>query len=76
LNGAKYHIVGRYGGHKWHGFWLKVLDAREAFPLSTGFWLARLCSKHKSRRIQIIYTSDKNNLAIFLGSTNSLTWEY
>jgi len=20
----KYHIVGRYGGHKWHGFWLKV----------------------------------------------------
>ena len=30
----KYHVVGRYGGHKWHGFWLKVLDAREAFPLS------------------------------------------
>ena len=23
-NGRKYHIVGRYGGHKWHGFWLKV----------------------------------------------------
>jgi|HigsolmetaGSP11D_1036233.scaffolds.fasta_scaffold14795_1 hypothetical protein len=22
-NGRKYHIVGRYGGHKWHGFWLK-----------------------------------------------------
>ena len=19
-NGRKYHIVGRYGGHKWHGF--------------------------------------------------------
>jgi len=41
-NGRKYHIVGRYGGHKWHRFWLKVLHAREAFPLSTGFKLARL----------------------------------
>jgi hypothetical protein len=20
----KYHIIGSYGGHKWHGFWLKV----------------------------------------------------
>ena len=39
---GKYHVVGRYGGHKWHGFWLKVLDAREAFPLSTRFRLARL----------------------------------
>ena len=38
----KYHVVGRYGGHKWHGFWLKVLDAREVFPLSTRFRLARL----------------------------------
>ena len=28
------------------------LDAREAFPLSTGFWLARLGSKHKSGGIQ------------------------
>jgi hypothetical protein len=27
-------------------FW--GLDAREVFPLSTGFWLARLDSKHKS----------------------------
>ena len=41
-NGRKYHIIGSYGGHKWHGFWLKVLDAREAFPLSTEFRLARL----------------------------------
>jgi hypothetical protein len=24
------------------------LDAREVFPLSTGFWLARLGSKHQS----------------------------
>ena len=23
-SGRKYHIIGRYGGHKWHGFWLKV----------------------------------------------------
>ena len=38
-NGRKY---GSYGGHKWHGFWLKVLDAQEAFPLSTRFRLARL----------------------------------
>ena len=38
----KYHVVGRYGGHKWHGFWLKVLDAQEAFPLSRRFRLARL----------------------------------
>ena len=38
----KFHIVGSYGGHKWHRFWLKVLDAREAFPLSAMLWLARL----------------------------------
>ena len=65
---AQNTMIGSYGDTM---AW--VLDAREAFPLSTGFWLARLCSKHKSQRIQIIYTSDKNNLAIFLGSTNSLT---
>ena len=47
-NGRKYHMIGRYGGHKWHGFWFKVLDAREVFPLSTSFWLARLGSRHKS----------------------------
>ena len=23
----KYHVVGRYGGHKWHSGWLKYLDA-------------------------------------------------
>jgi hypothetical protein len=28
------------------------LDAREVFPLSTGLWLARLISKHKSWRKQ------------------------
>ena len=47
-SGKEVPHIGSYGGHKWHGFWLKVLDAREAFPLSTGFWLARLGSKHKS----------------------------
>ena len=47
-NGRKYHIVGRYGGHKWHRFWLKVLDAREAFPLSTRLWLARLFEANTS----------------------------
>ena len=41
-NGEKHHIIGRYGGHRWHGFWLKVLDVQEAFPLSTDFRLARL----------------------------------
>ncbi len=30
------------------GFGLKEVDAREEFPLSTGFWLARLGSKYKS----------------------------
>ena len=29
-------------------FGLQGLDAREVFPLSTGFWLARLGSKQKS----------------------------
>ena len=23
-NGRKYHVVGRYGGHKWHGFGLRL----------------------------------------------------
>ena len=44
----KYHIIGSYGGHKWHGFWLKDLDAREAFPLSTRLWLARLFEANTS----------------------------
>ena len=41
-SGRKYHIVGRYGGHKWHGFSAQGLDAREAFPLSIEFRLVRL----------------------------------
>ena len=41
-SGKEIPHIGSYGGHKWHGFWLKDLDAREAFPLSTKFRLARL----------------------------------
>ena len=51
-SGKKYHIVGRYGGHKWHEFWLKVLDAREAFPLSTRFRLARLFEANTRRKLK------------------------
>ena len=40
-NGKEIPHIGSYGGHKWHGFWLKDLDAREAFSLSTEFRLAR-----------------------------------
>ena len=47
-NGKEIPHIGSYGGHGWHGIWLKDLDAREAFPLSTEFRLARSCSKHKS----------------------------
>ena len=48
LLGIAIMLIGRYGGHKWHGFGLKEVDEREEFPLSTGFWLARLGSKYKS----------------------------
>ena len=40
-SGKEIPHIGSYGGHKWHGFSLKDLDAREAFPLSTEFRLAR-----------------------------------
>ena len=40
-SGKEIPHIGSYGGHKWYGFWLKDLDAREAFPLSTEFRLAR-----------------------------------
>ncbi len=48
LLGIAIILISRYGGHKWRGFWFKGVDAREEFPLSTGFWLARLGSKYKS----------------------------
>ena len=50
----KYHVVGRYGGHKWHGFWLKVLDAREAFPLRTRFMLARLFEANNLASLNLV----------------------
>ena len=41
-SGGEIPHIGSYGEYRWHGFWLKDLDAREAFPLSIGFRLARL----------------------------------
>ena len=35
-SGGEIPHIGRYGGHKWHRFLVQGLDAREAFPLSTG----------------------------------------
>jgi hypothetical protein len=50
------------------------LDAREVFPLSIGFWLARLGSKHKSCMKQTNkHTYNSNNHANFLEGTTSLT---
>ena len=34
-SGKKIPHIGSYGGHNWHGFGSGILDAREAFPLST-----------------------------------------
>jgi hypothetical protein len=28
----KYHVVGRYGGHKWHSFWLKDFGCTRSIP--------------------------------------------
>ena len=41
-SGKEIPHIGSYGGHRWHGFGLKDLDAREAFPLNTEFRLVRL----------------------------------
>ena len=52
-SGKEIPHIGSYGGHKWHGFWLKVLDAREVFPLSTEFRLAKVVGrKHKYKPVQ------------------------
>jgi hypothetical protein len=40
--------IGIFGSN--FGFW--ELDEREVFPLSIGFWLGRLGSKHKNRMKQ------------------------
>jgi hypothetical protein len=65
--------IGIYSGLFWKqlGFW--ELDAREVFPLSTGFWLARLGSKHKSCMKQTNIYVIENNYANFLESTNNLS---
>jgi hypothetical protein len=52
-------------------FW--ELDAREVFPLSTGFWLARLGSNHKSCMKQTNIYVIENNHANFLENTNDLS---
>jgi hypothetical protein len=31
-NGRKYHVVGRYGGHKWHSGWLKDFGCMRSIP--------------------------------------------
>ena len=58
------------------GFGLKEVDAREEFPLSTGFCLARLGSKKKSWKkqpnIQVINT----NMQSSLEAQKILTREY
>jgi hypothetical protein len=56
---------------KWLAFW--ELDAREVFPLSIGFWLARLGSKHKSCMKQANIYVIENNHASFLESTNDFS---
>ena len=48
------------------------LDARVELILSTGYWLARLGSKHKNRGKTNKYTYDEPNHAIFNESTNDL----
>jgi hypothetical protein len=49
------------------------LDAREVFPLSTGFWLAKLGSKHKSCMKQTSIYVIETNHANFLESTNDFS---
>jgi hypothetical protein len=29
---GKYHIIGSYGGHRWHGFWLKGFGCTSSIP--------------------------------------------
>jgi hypothetical protein len=40
--------IGIYSGLFGSNLVFRGLDAREVFPLSTGFWLAKLGSKHKN----------------------------
>ena len=41
-SGGEIPHIGRYGGHKWHGYLVQGLDAREAFPLSTGLLASKV----------------------------------
>jgi hypothetical protein len=52
-NGRKYHIVGRYGGHKWHGFWLKVFGCTRSISSQYKVWASKVVwSKHKYEQVQ------------------------
>jgi hypothetical protein len=64
--------IGIYGGLFGSNLVFWELDAREVFPLSIGFWLARLGSKHKSCMKRTIIYMIENNHANFLESTNNL----
>jgi hypothetical protein len=57
--------IGIYSGLFGSNLVLGELDAREVFPLSTGFWLARLGSKHKSCMKQKYIHMMENNHASF-----------
>ena len=72
ISGIAIMLIGRYGGHDWHGFLVQGLDAWKAFPPSTCLWLAGLGSKHKSWAKQTNIQVIENNHAMFLGSTNDL----
>jgi hypothetical protein len=63
--------IGIYSGLSGSNLVFWGLDAREVFPLSTGFWLAKLGSKHKSCMKQTNIHVIENNHANFLESTNN-----
>jgi len=49
----KYHIVGRYGGHKWHGFWLKVFGCTRSISSQYKALASKVVwSKHKYEQVQ------------------------
>ena len=58
------------------GFGFEEVDAREEFPLSIGFWLARLGIKYKSWRKQTNIQMIKTNMQSSLEAQKILTREY
>jgi hypothetical protein len=60
--------IGIYSGLFGSNLAFRELDAREVFPLSTSFWLARQGSKHKScmkqTNIHIIGTIMQTSLKV------------